>query len=427
MTRQQIALQAENQCLPPLPQQPEIPERFRQQTPEEAVGSAKADFASLQSLTAAKKKCNAFAAVWCIVAALLLAGLAAVWFMELFPETLVLLCAGGVIVLASIIALCVNGAKAKRLRKEKEQILSRHPHMSPDNWVSDAEDYAAKQASYAAALAQAQATRGDLDARTKAFSDALADFAGDEPLQDMIQRLENACDALDALDNARRDLRKAEDHVITVQAMARTAQAPDFPDELELSEAETDELLSRASFVRQQLQHKLGQAQGRAEALGQEANIRNQLKVENRRIEKLEDTYNALELALNVLSSATRELQRRFAPRITKRAQELFGQLTGGRYDKLMLGEDLSLSASTVEDTGLRSAQYRSDGTVDQLYLALRLAVAEELTPEAPLVLDDALVRFDDRRAAVAMDILREIGDHKQVILFTCQSRDNQL
>jgi uncharacterized protein YhaN len=61
---------------------------------------------------------------------------------------------------------------------------------------------------------------------------------------------------------------------------------------------------------------------------------------------------------------------------------------------------------------------------VDQLYLALRLAVAEELTPDAPLVLDDALVRFDDKRLSSALEILKEISRQKQVILFTCHSRE---
>ena len=72
----------------------------------------------------------------------------------------------------------------------------------------------------------------------------------------------------------------------------------------------------------------------------------------------------------------------------------------------------------------LHSAIWRSEGTIDQLYLALRLAVAKELTPEAPLILDDALVRFDDTRHAAAMDILRQEAEQKQIILFTCQSRE---
>ena len=64
---------------------------------------------------------------------------------------------------------------------------------------------------------------------------------------------------------------------------------------------------------------------------------------------------------------------------------------------------------------------------MDQLYLALRLAVAEELTPETPLVLDDAMVRFDDTRLKTALNILTEMADTKQVILFTCQGREKKL
>ena len=74
----------------------------------------------------------------------------------------------------------------------------------------------------------------------------------------------------------------------------------------------------------------------------------------------------------------------------------------------------------------MRSALWRSDGTVDQLYLALRLAVAQVLTPEAPLILDDALTRFDDERMGRALGVLEELGEKKQVILFTCQEREER-
>ena len=98
--------------------------------------------------------------------------------------------------------------------------------------------------------------------------------------------------------------------------------------------------------------------------------------------------------------------------------------MTGGRYQRLSMGEDFSLQSGTAEEETLHDALWRSDGTVDQLYLALRLAVAEELTPEAPLILDDALVRFDDERMKAALAILRELSDKRQVILFTCQQRE---
>lgn len=78
------------------------------------------------------------------------------------------------------------------------------------------------------------------------------------------------------------------------------------------------------------------------------------------------------------------------------------------------------------EDT-LWPAIWRSDGTADQLYLALRLAVSRVLLPDCPLVLDDAMTRFDDARLRQAMELLRRESETRQVILFTCQNREANL
>ena len=79
------------------------------------------------------------------------------------------------------------------------------------------------------------------------------------------------------------------------------------------------------------------------------------------------------------------------------------------------------VTTSAQNEDILRGTMWRSDGTVDQLYLSLRLAVANALTPNAPLVLDDALVRFDDKRLLSALSLLQEQAETRQVILFSCQ------
>ena len=132
-----------------------------------------------------------------------------------------------------------------------------------------------------------------------------------------------------------------------------------------------------------------------------------------------------MEIAQETLTAARAELQRRFAPRITKQAQKLLSEMTDGRYHSMTMGGDFSLQAAAGQEDTLHDALWRSDGTVDQLYLALRLAVAEELTGKAPLILDDVLVRFDDVRMRKAVAILRELARNRQVILFTCQGREN--
>ena len=200
-----------------------------------------------------------------------------------------------------------------------------------------------------------------------------------------------------------------------------------MPDTLTQTEAETASLLSEVMLEQQHLQNRLGQYQGRMATLGSRDALEQQRREIRQRIEDLEDTYAALTIAQETLMEARAELQRRFAPRITRKAQEYLSRMTGGRYHSLTMSEDFSLRAGAGEEETLHDAIWRSDGTVDQLYLALRLAVARELTPEAPLVLDDALVRFDDARMAEAVGLLREMAGEKQILLFTCQGRETQV
>ena len=64
---------------------------------------------------------------------------------------------------------------------------------------------------------------------------------------------------------------------------------------------------------------------------------------------------------------------------------------------------------------------------MDQLYLAVRLAVCDLCLPQRPpIVLDDALADFDDGRAAQGLALLRELAEEQQVLLFTCHGRERE-
>ena len=209
--------------------------------------------------------------------------------------------------------------------------------------------------------------------------------------------------------------------------MARQARKPEFPDRLTHTETYTARLLEECLSERQRLENQQGQCRGSMEALGDKGELLEQRDAVRKRITGLEATLAALTLAQETLAQAASELQRRFAPRIARRAGEIMQHLTQGRYDRFAIGEDLSLRAGAAQEDTLREALWRSEGTADQLYLALRLAVAEELLPQGPLVLDDAFVRFDDRRTAAAVELLKEAAEQRQVILFSCHDREKNM
>ena len=143
----------------------------------------------------------------------------------------------------------------------------------------------------------------------------------------------------------------------------------------------------------------------------------------NRWLDQRTEEYDALSIALDALSAANDQLRQRFSPALNREAGAIFAALTGGRWDTLTLARDFSARAS-AGSAPPRPALALSAGTVEQLYLAVRLAVCRLTVPDAPILLDDALCAFDDDRMALALDALRAEGAGRQILLFSCQGRE---
>ena len=166
---------------------------------------------------------------------------------------------------------------------------------------------------------------------------------------------------------------------------------------------------------------------GRISAMGGRAALEAQEERLTAKIAVLNDEYDAIALAMETLEEANSELQNRFAPQLGQRAAELFSLLTDGAYSDVALDRSFHLAAAPAGDPIRRDAQLLSAGAGGQLYLAVRLAVCELVLPREdapPLVLDDALADFDDRRCRTALRLLKEEAKRRQILLFTCHSRE---
>ncbi len=407
-----LDLQMEQYLKPRQPEAvPAVPP-FRGMESEEALLRVQDDGARYERLK--KKQPLLFLVGLCLLIA---GGVTAVWY--LLPG---LLCAGlGGALLAAGLVTSLN-----RQRKARA-IAEVYGGGQPVDWQEAAEQYARNCRDYAQKhreLAQWEARR------EQQFADLrqrIAEETGGLGLEAYRRELEAMERAWEEFTGSSRELRRWEQHLQSLRAVVKMPEKPAFPDELAYSAEKTEDMLSGVRSEQNRLQNLLGQYQGRMEAMGRREDLQSELQQVKARIAQLEQTCAALTLAQETLTQAAQELQRRFAPRITQRAQKLMAAFTAGRYDRVLLREDLTVRAAASQETTLRDALWRSDGTTDQLYLALRLAVAEELTPEVPLILDDALVRFDDERLHAAMEVLKAVAKQKQVILFTCQSREEKL
>lgn len=110
-------------------------------------------------------------------------------------------------------------------------------------------------------------------------------------------------------------------------------------------------------------------------------------------------------------------------PAVMAGASRLFALVTEGRYQQVL--RDAALGNVMVREPGgaRRAVEHLSRGTAEELYLCLRLALADEfatLGRDLPLVMDDVLVNFDPQRARAMCRVLADTADRHQVLLFTC-------
>lgn len=151
-------------------------------------------------------------------------------------------------------------------------------------------------------------------------------------------------------------------------------------------------------------------------------------EAELQRVRDLGRRYATLRLARALLAEEIERYRKENEGPVLERAREIFGRLTLGRFDALIVdalsGPTPELRCRSGED--LLEVEALSEGTRDQLYLALRIATLEHLATtreSVPFVLDDVLVHFDEDRAKVALSILGEAAARFQVVLFTHQRR----
>jgi uncharacterized protein YhaN len=102
-------------------------------------------------------------------------------------------------------------------------------------------------------------------------------------------------------------------------------------------------------------------------------------------------------------------------------------KITGNRYTDLRADDSLALKVLVPETGEVADNLMLSGGTVDQLYLALRVAMAEIIASsqeKLPFVMDEVFAQYDDQRVCNTFEFLQELSSERQVILFTCKSRE---
>lgn len=271
--------------------------------------------------------------------------------------------------------------------------------------------------SYLPALEELEAQRALLRQKQQILSDG--DRRLRTQLSDLLSQVSRWDDSVQSAGDIRRFVRE------TAQNRDRLA--------LELQQAQTRLLqaqMSDADDTVTHLQQQIAQVQGRLDAGRDAQALGDQISRLEEELVRQQAEYDALRLSLDALQTANTTLQNRFSPELGRRAAEIFADMTGSTWSHILLDREFHLSAESGSDPTRRSVQLLSAGTADQLYLAVRLAICEMILPpeqNPPLILDDALLTFDDARLSTTLDYLTRLGAQRQILLFTCQGREAAL
>jgi hypothetical protein len=156
--------------------------------------------------------------------------------------------------------------------------------------------------------------------------------------------------------------------------------------------------------------------------LADPAELEVELAAVRARRERIELERDAVRIARDALREAAHDTHRRVAPHLNEALRRELPRITRGRYAEGAVDEDLAIKLYAPESGSLVDIEQLSRGTRDQVALVQRLEIARLLDPTAgrtPLLLDDPFAHFDPRRLRLGAELLAEVAEHRQVILFT--------
>lgn len=302
-------------------------------------------------------------------------------------------------------------AAAEAYRLRQEQVFRTH------------EEYKRLEASYIQSEKRMEAEQGGLLSFVRSFAPGVDSVSGCAAALSLALELE------DRLREGRERLELASRRCDDLKAQgAQEVQTTELLHAPERTLDESRQMLQRVQARLAELDREEAMAKGELLTLGDRVQLEARREQILSRLECRRREYEALTLALDGLRQANAALQERFAPELNRRSGEILSALTGGRYDSLTLDREFEAAARSTDSLLPRSTLALSRGTADQIYLAVRLAVCQLCLSEeepSPLVLDDALLTFDDARMELAVDYLSGFG--RQVLLFSCQQREGRL
>ena len=147
----------------------------------------------------------------------------------------------------------------------------------------------------------------------------------------------------------------------------------------------------------------------------------------NNKMLTLQKLNMSINLAKEVLNDSYNKMRNSVTPKFTENLSYTISKITNSKYKKVMFNETEGLIVE-LENGDYIPVNRFSVGTIDQLYLSLRLSMIDELSNEkVPILLDEAFAFYDDNRLENILLYLNNEFKDRQIIIFSCTNREKNI
>ena len=152
-------------------------------------------------------------------------------------------------------------------------------------------------------------------------------------------------------------------------------------------------------------------------------NIEELLSIEKENLNNLEKRADEYNLTKEILEESYVEMKKNVSPKFNKNLSENIEKISNGKYKNISISDGIMVE---LDDGRYVPAHNLSIGTIEQIYLSLRLSVMNELSKEKlPIMLDESFAYYDNKRLQAALEFLSKVEN--QIIIFTCTNREKEM
>lgn len=155
--------------------------------------------------------------------------------------------------------------------------------------------------------------------------------------------------------------------------------------------------------------------------------LRERLEANKEKLEELQKQEQTINIAIENLTVAYEEMKNTITPKFTQSISSSINKISNSKYEKVTINDENGMVVENNRGEYIEASKL-STGTIDQLYLALRLSMIDDLSKEKlPIILDESFAYFDNERLENILQYLKEELQGHQTIIFTCTNREKDL